>query len=210
MATLGELRTKLNGEVGVSDDAGDPVWSQDTRSNAIVDGYAALWRVGIWKRVVQSLASVDSSSTYALTSMRRLDRIDVLDSFGHLNEGARAVIEEDGAGGYQLRLVNTFSTGFTLKAYGWTAYKSQFANDADTDDLAAEFNRIPLLKAKAILWRAQLGSYARYQQRQSTPPEMSVSIEGLVGMIAAAEREFTDEAKRLADMRPRSGQVLSL
>lgn len=206
MATLLQLRTKLNGEIGVVTDADTLPWSQTTRNNAIIDGYAELWRVGVWKSVVQSLATVTDSYSYALTTIRKIERIELIDSSSRVIETPNGIVQDDGSGGWQLRLTSPVSSGFTARVRGWAPYKSQFANDADTDDLPAEHNRIPLLKAKAILYRAALGSFARYGERQAVPPEMNMTVDQFLALVSAAEREFAEEAHRLASMRPRSGQ----
>lgn len=208
--TLANLRAKLNGELNVTDDTGDTVWSPAVRNNAISDGYAALWRVGVWKPVTQDLASVADQWVYALTSIRSLQRLEVLESTGWVDEIARGRVEADGAGGWQLRLASPIDTGFTIRVRGWAPYKSTFSGEGDPDDLDAEYNRIPLLKAKAILYRMIQAQFARYGFRQSLPPEMNVTPETLFATIAAAEREFTDEAKSLAALRPRPGQIRSL
>lgn len=209
MATLLEIRTALNGEIGVTTDAETTPWTQAVRNQAIVDGYAALYRAGVWKAVAQDIATVADAFTYALTSIRRLDRIDLLDSSSRLLESPRAVVEDDGAGGWQLRLTNgvTIAAGSTLRVRGWAAYVSTFASDAAVDDLPAEHARVPRLKAKAILWRQQLGLFARYGERQAIPPEMNMTIDQFIGMVAAAEREFEAESDALAKLRPRSGQA---
>ncbi len=209
MATLAALRAKLNGEIGVLTDAEATPWSMTVRNQAIIDGYAELWRAGVWKLVTQDVATVTDAFTYALTDIRRLDRIDLLDSSSRLQEMPRAVVEDTGSGTWQLRLTGgvAIDAGYTMRVRGWTAYKSQFTGDADTDDLPAEHQRVPLLKAKAILYRIQLGSFARYGERQALPPEMNLSIDQFIGMIAAAEREFEEEARRLSNLRPRSGQA---
>jgi hypothetical protein len=209
VATLLQLRTKLNGEIGVVTDAETAPWTTAVRNAAIADGYAALYRAGVWKSATQSLATVTDQAIYALTTIRRLERVDLLDSSSRVLENPKAIVEDDAAGAWQLRLARSISTGSTLKVRGWTAYVSVFASDAANDDLPAEYNRIPLLKAKAILWRAQLGTFARYGERQALPPVMNVSVDQLLGMIAAAEREFEDEARRLSNLRPRSGQSQS-
>lgn len=209
MATLLALRQKLNSEMGVTTDAETTPWSTTVRNNAIIDGYAELWRAGCWKPAVQNIATVSASFTYALTSLRRLERLELLDSSSRLIEQPKAVIEDDGTGGWQLRLTGnvTIDAGYTMRVRGWTAYKSQFSGDGDTDDLPAEHQRVPLLKAKAILWRIELGRFARFGERQAIPPEMSVTIDGFIAMVAAAEREFEEESRRLASLRPRSGQA---
>lgn len=206
MATLADLRAKLNGEVGVADDGETEPWSQTVRNNAIIDAYAELWRVGVWKPALQDIATDSTVDRYALTSVRRLERLELLDTNLVRVSDPRGTVEDDGAGGYQVRLVAPLADGYTLRVRGWTAYKSQFSGDGDTDDLPAEHNRVPLLKAKAILWRIALGKFARYGERQAIAPEMNMSIDQLIGMIAAAEREFIDEARVLSRLRPRAGQ----
>ena len=208
--TLVNLRAKLNGEIGVLSDADTVPWTTTVRNNAISDGYAELWRVGVWKPLVETAATDSTAWTYALTGIRRLERIELLDSSSYVVERPKGLVEDNGSGGYQLRLQNPISTGYPLRIRGWGAYKSTFTGDSDPDDLPAEHNRVPLLKAKAILYRAQLASFARYGQRQVTVPELNVSVDQLLGIIATAEKEFAEEARILAGQRARTGQMRSL
>lgn len=208
MTTLATLRGKLNDELGVTTDSDESEWTLALRNGAIASGYAELWRKGVWKDAKQDFATVTDQWLYALTTIRRLDRLEVLDSTSRVLERPRGVVEPDGSGNAvnQLRLASPLSSGFTLRVRGWTAYVSTFANDAANDDLAAEYNRIPLLKAKAILWRKSLSNFARYGERQASPPEMSMTIDQLLAMVAAAEREFAEEVKALSALRVRTGQ----
>lgn len=215
MSTLLQIRTALNAEVGVAvaDDATDPAFTLAVRNQAIADAYADLWRAGVWKDVVQSIPSVNGTLTYALTSIRALARIDVLDSSGNLQDMAKARVELTGAGtqAYQLRLAGrTFTAGWTIKVYGWGAYASTFANDAAVDDLPAEFARIPRLKAKAILYDEQRALFARYGERQVIPPSMNLTLDQLDNTIARAEAQYAAACKALAGLRPRSAQIESL
>jgi hypothetical protein len=210
MATLDQLRAKLNGEIGVVTDGETTPWSTTVRNNAITDGYAELWRAGVWKFVTQTVSTVTDQWVYALSTIRRLDRVELIDASGRVLETPKAVVEDNGSGAWQLRLTAAIDTQWQLRVRGWTAYKSQFSGGSDTDDLPAEHNRIPLLKAKAILWRIQLGTFARYGERQALPPEMNLSIDQLLGMVSAAEREFEVQSEALAKLRPRSGQTRTL
>lgn len=211
MTTLATLRAKLNGEMGVGTDTDPTPWSQAVRNTAISDGYAALWRAGIWRPIKQDIATVTDQWVYPLTSIRKLDRIELLDSTSRVLERPRGVIEPDDVTNetYQLRLA-PLATGNTLRVRGYTAYVSVFANDAASDDLPAEHNRIPLLKAKAILYRIALGGFARYGERQAVAPEMNLTVDQLIALISTAEREFADEAKSLSRLRARTGQPRSV
>ena len=208
--TLANLRAKLNGEIGVATDGEATPWSTTVRNNAISDGYAALWRAGVWKTVKQDYPTVDGQTVYAAATARRLNRLELLDS--SLNVVSRPVgfLEPDGSGTVQLVLRAGCAAGYTLRVYGWTAYLSTFAGDSTPDDLDAEYNRIPLLKAKAILYRQQLALFARYGERQAIAPEMNLTVDQILGIVAAAEREFADECRALANLRTRVGQMRSL
>lgn len=205
--TLLALRTKINGELGVLTDTETTPWTQAVRNAAISDGYAALWPNGVWRAVKQDYPTVDAQVVYAAATARRLNRLELLDSSNNVNSRPSGYIEEDGSGTTQLILRAPCAAGYTLRVYGWTAYTSTFASDAATDDLAAEYNRIPLLKAKAILYRQQLALFARYGERQAVAPEMGLTVDALLGIVATAEREFTDGCRSLAGLRPRVGQT---
>lgn len=203
MTTLAALRTKLNGEIGVDNDAETLPWTIAVRNEAIADGYAELWRVGVWKAVTQDFPSDPTTRTYHLTTMREAYRVEIVDQASNIIDLAPFKVEEDGAGGNLLILAVPIAAGFTLHVRGWTAYVAAFASDAASDDLPAEYNRIPLLKSKAILFRRQSARFMRYGERTNAPPEMAISLEALLSGVAAAEREFEIEAKRLANRRPR-------
>jgi hypothetical protein len=283
--TLANLRLKINGELGVATDTETSPWSQAVRNAAVCDGFAALWRAGVWKAVKQDYPTVEGQTLYAAATARRLNRLELLDS--SLNVVSRPVgfLEPDGSGTMQLILKAACASGYTLRVYGWTAYLSAFTSakvittssvanptiittstphgftsgdtvtiaghtgstpavsgdyvltvtgasafsvpvnvtiggtggtatcqyaSAMTDDLDVEYNRIPLLKAKAILYRQQLALFARYGERQAVAPEMNLTIDQILGIVAAAEREFTDECRALSNLRTRVGQMRSL
>ena len=286
--TLANLRLKLNGELGVATDTETTPWSMAVRNAAICDGYAALWRAGVWKTVKQDYPTVEGQVVYAACTARRLNRLELLDSSNNVVSRPQGFLEPDGSGTTQLILRAGCAAGYTLRVYGWTAYQSYFTiNDAITsssianptlittvtsvvgtfcttgdtvtiaghitsvpllagdyvltvvsptsftvpvnvttggtggtasclyasslpDDLDVEYNRIPLLKAKAILYRQQLALFARYGERQAVAPEMGLTVDQILGIVAAAEREFADECRALANLRTRVGQMRSL
>lgn len=207
MTTLATLRGKLNGDIGVAADGDTVPWTTAQRNDAISDAYAELWRVGVWKDAKQDIATVDDTWTYALTSIRKGYRLELLDSNSEIVSMPRGIVEPDfaGTGAYRVRLVRPIAGGYTLRVLGWTPFKSSFSGDSDNDDLPAEHIRIPLTKAKAILWRKELAKFAIVGQRQTTVPSMNVSIDALIALIATAEREFEDYAQKLAGQRPRTG-----
>lgn len=208
MATLAEIRGSLNAEIGVTTDAETTPWTVTARNNAIRDGYRALWLARAWKPVVESVATATDQFTYDLTTVRRLERLDREDGSGLILDHPRGAVEPDGSGGYHL-VVSPIDTGYTLVVRGWAPYKSEFANDADTDDLEDEWARVPLLKAKAILYRAQLATFARYGERQALKPDMNVSVDQLLSLIAASEQEWAQSVRDMAAARPRVGHSLA-
>ena len=204
MATLAEQRAVLNRELGVIEDAELSPWTVNARNAAIVEGYKALYRMGVWKSTTQTTSTVDATWSYALTLMHDVDRVDVLDSSSNVIEQARFTVDDDGTGGYGISLATPIAAGYSMTIRGWGPYSWALEDDADEDDLPEEYSRLPILKAKVILYRQQLSSYMRYRERLNVPAEMNVTIDGLVGAIAAAEREWEVEARRAANRRRRS------
>jgi len=207
MTTLALLRAKLNDQIGVITDAETSPWTTTQRNTAISDGYADLWRAGVWKDDSQDIATVDDTWVYALTSIRKLYRLEMLDSSGRLLELPKGIVEPDGAGTgtFQVRLQNPLAAGYTLRVRGWSPYISTFSDDTAVDDLPAEHNRIPLLKAQALLYRQQLAKFARYGEAQAFRPAMNVSSDVLMAIVATAEREYADACRVLSGQRPRVG-----
>lgn len=209
MATLAAIRANLNSELAVASDAETAPWSVAVRNAAISAGYAALWSARAWKPVVVDLATVEGQNIYSgLTGIRRLGYAEVLDTTGAIVGHPAARLEADGTGGYRLT-VPALAAGLTLRLHGWTAYKSTFTGDTDTDDIEPEFARVPLLKAKAVLFRQQLATFARFGQRQAVRPDMGVSVEQLVGLVTTCEQEWNQAVREMAAQRPRIGHALA-
>jgi len=206
VTTLAVLRAKLNDEIGVVTDAETTPWTTAQRNAAISDGYADLWRLGVWRDAKQDFSTTNDAWQYALTTIRHLHRLELLDGSSRILEHPKGVIEPDGTGtgAFQVRLTAPLSAGYTLRVRGWAPYTSVFTGDASNDDLPAEYNRMPLLKAKAILYRQQLSRFARWGESQVLVPPMNTSIDALLGLIAAAEREYEELARSVRAMRTRT------
>ncbi len=202
------LRGYLNDELAVPNDADTTPWTQAFRSRAVGTGYATLWLRGVWKSVTSDLATVSAQETYVPTGIRVLERAALYDAKGALVEDIPSATLRDEGGTYTLS-VAPLAAGYTLRLFGWTAYKSAFTGDGDVDDLDPDYNFIPILKAKAVAYRQQLSKYVRYGSRQTVAPEMNVSAEQLLALEAAALREFETECKALADRRPRIGRRMT-
>jgi hypothetical protein len=209
MATLAQLRARLNAELGISDDASTTPWPQATRNQAIADGYAELWRVGVRKWVREDLPTT-TSQTYALSTVRVSERLELLDASGYVVEQPVGTVRQNGLGGYELYLRSPLTTGFTLRVWGWTAYKSTFSGDADTDDLPAEYVRVPLIKARSICYRTQLGTFVRYGELHAVPPPLNATVDQLLAIIAATEREFLAEVEMIKDQQRREARPASV
>lgn len=211
MATLAVIRAALNLELGVdvADDATDVVFTQAARNAAIAAAYAGLWLDGIRKDAVQNITTVADTWTYALTSIRQLARIELLDSLNRILERPHGIVEQSFAGtnAYQLTLTASVAAGYTLRVRGYAPYISVFANDAAVDDLPLEYERIPVLKAKIILYETQRALFMRYGEKQALPESMNVSLEALIGMIRECWGEYRQAARSLSGARQRSGQT---
>jgi hypothetical protein len=199
MATLATIRASLNSEIGVLADADTIPWTQAVRNDAISKGYAALWIEGVGKPVIEDETTVDAQAAYAITTIQRVAYAEVIGSSGGIVESPPCEVVPNGSGGYQA-IVPGLAAGYTLRLHGYAPYISTFATDAAVDDIETEWARVPLLKAKEILYRQELGRVARFQERQAAPSGMSVGVSDLLAVIAAAKREW-DEMIRLMRRR---------
>jgi hypothetical protein len=206
MTSLLDLRLRLNDEMGVMTDAETAPWTKAQRNAAISEGYADLWRVGVWKDATESMATATDRWQYPLTSIRRLTRMELLDAQSRVLEEPKGIIEPDGygSGTFQIRLKGPIGSGYTLCVRGWEPYLSEFSADTDEDDIPLEYTRMPLLKAKAILYRQSLSKFARWGESQVISPPMNVSVDALMGLIAAAEREYAELARDVRSQRTRT------
>jgi len=206
--SLATLRGYLNDELAVPADADTAPWSQAYRSRAIGIGYSTLWLRGVWKPVTADLATVSGQETYTPSGIRILERAALYDSTGALVEDASSATLREEGGTYVLSVAG-MAAGYTLRLFGWTAYKSTFSGDGDVDDLDPDFNYIPILKAKAVCYRQALSKFVRYGSRQTVPAEMNVSAEQLLALESSALREFEVECEALAARRPRVGKRIT-
>jgi len=206
--SLATLRGYLNDELAVPSDSDTAPWTQAVRSRAISTGYATLWLRGVWRPVTCDLATVSAQEVYTPSGIRVLERAGLYDQYGALVQDVPSATLRDEGGTYTLN-VFPLAAGYTLRLFGWTAYKSMFSGDGDVDDLDPDYNFIPILKAKAVCYRQQLSKYVRYGSRQTLSPDMNVSAEQLLALEASALREFEVECKALADRRPRVGRRMT-
>jgi hypothetical protein len=210
MATLVQLRTALNGDIGVTTDTESLPWSKTVRNQAIAFGYAALWTAGVWKFYSQDIPAITGQQSYS-TLLRELHEIQLVDSSGVIQSYPIGVINTVG-GTSTLFLRAPVSSTYTIRARGFLPYISDFLtagafDDTKTDDLEAEFMRVPLLKAKSILYGAQLATFVRFSGRQAAPPALNLSVEQMYSIRSLAEREWETETKRIAGQRPRISQA---
>jgi hypothetical protein len=198
VSTLAQIRAALNADMGIATDAETAPWSVTARNAAIAAGYQELGRKGATKPVVVSVNAVTDKQYYlvadGITGIEELSFVDVVNSLGQCVDHPQAILEADGAGTFQL-VTPPIATGYTLKLHGFKPYICTFAGDSSPDDLESQYQRVPLLKAKAILLRQTSIGAARYNQRQLQAPTLNATLDQILGMISLAEREFETALK---------------
>lgn len=203
-STLADIRARLNLEVSVLNDAETYPFSLAARNQAISNGYAALWPVGVGKVSSQDIVTVDGAQSYA-TTIQRLYDCALIDGSYIAGYIPSKIVQT--ASGYTLFLTLPVGGASTLRVSGLTPYISIFASDAAVDDLDPSMGRLPLLKAKSILFTAALANYARTSSHQSEPASLNVTVGDLLTMRAAAEQEWEKETRKAAKQLPREAQV---
>jgi hypothetical protein len=206
MATLLEIRTRLNAELGISADADPKPWTVAVRNQAIATAYAALWRDGIWKVTTDDITSVDDAQTY-ITTVEELYDVALVGSDGSIVGYPSAKIKETDSGP-TLFLVAPIAGGYTLRVNGWMPYVSDFKtagafDDTKSDDLDAKYAELPILNAKYLLYAAQVTRYMAYSQHQAAPGDLNVTLEQLLGGKQDAKRDYLTECRKIVQHRPK-------
>jgi hypothetical protein len=205
VTTLANIRAQLNSDLGMTTDADAKPYTQAQRNAAISLGYGALWWAGVWKNATDSIATVDNAQSYLTTTVKKLYDVALVDSTGYIVGYPKAKID-DTAAGATLFLVLPVSSGYTLSVHGWAPYISTFANDSASDDLDPSLLRIPLLKARSILYSGMINQFMAFSGHQSSPAALNVTLEQLLTAKATAEREWENETRNIAVSRDRISQ----
>jgi hypothetical protein len=205
MTTLANIRALLNIELGVASDNDARPYSKDSRNAAIAVGYGALWNAGVRKPASDTIDTVSGAQSY-ITSVVELYDASLVDSAGYNCGRLKAKIVQT-ASGPTLFLTLPLDDGYTIEVQGWTPYVSTFANDNAVDDLDASVPvRIPLLKARSVLYQGKLSEFVNFSGHQASPASLNITVSELLGLRSSVEREFETETRLIAKGRDRISQ----
>lgn len=203
--TLADIRALLNIELGVAADGDARPYTVAARNAAISQGYAALATVGVMKPTSDTITTVSGAQSY-ITTVQELYDASLVDSGGYNCGRLKGRIVQT-ASGPTLFLTLPIGDGATIAVQGWTPYVSVFASDSAVDDLDSTVPvRIPLLKARSILYQSKISEFVNFSGHQSAPASLNVSVSELLGLRSSVEREWEMETRRIAKGRDRISQ----
>lgn len=165
--TLLELRTRLNLDLNIANDADEKPWGGvDVRNLAIKDGFERLWPE--MRRMREETVTYEGGKqTYDLT-LKDVQLVEVQSSDGVIRnelKNWRNFAVDDDPPRYTLRLSSASApTGSELIISGYNPYVSTFADDAAECDLEDRLVWIPLTGARAWLYRRRYHEFIDYEQ----------------------------------------------
>lgn len=163
-----QLRTRLNLDLGLSDDTAEKPWGDEAvRDEAIRDGFERLWPQ--MRRMQDETQDYENlKQTYDLTKVKDVQLVEVVSSDGVIRnelKNWRNFAVDDDPVRYTLRLSSASApTSTELHISGYAPYFSQFTDDADPCDLEDRLAWIPLVGARAWLYRRRYHEYLDYEQ----------------------------------------------
>lgn len=203
MATLSDIRTTVARKVR---DTSNATWSTSELDDTINQGIDA---IGSFypKEIVSTFATIAAGTvTYAASSYTGIYRIDVYNGTSFMGTLPHSI--GDGAdSGWELHngIVHlppsyTITTGYTLKAFGYSGYVQLAASTSTTDLDTTGLNALYLFCQKELLWPL-VADRAKFQQWQTDTNNTDTTSLAMAQIAGAAEARWQREQRRLRRIR---------
>lgn len=196
VTTLLQARTDhLNVDLGLTADTDDTFGTTAERNYAIRRGIARLWP-RMPRQLIESPTVVADQLEYTLTSIRAVEAVDSIDADGtvHWDRFAnwRVLNPETTAAtiGVTIRLPRAVPTGTTIRVIGYRPYTHVGLVDATTLDVPDEKLWVPLLAARAEIYRRQLNKRMNFEQWVNLSRDNDVTVGELFATYRQAQEEF--------------------
>ena len=211
--TLLQLRTRLNIDLGLTDDTAATPWgSEAVRNEAIRDGFERLWPA--MRRMREERQDYDATKqVYELAEVKDVQLVAVESADGIIRNDLknwRNFAVDDDPVRYTLRMSTaTGINGGVLVISGYAPYKSFFSGDADQCDLTDRLCWIPLLGARAWLYRRRYHEFLDYEQHANLNRDNAMDPPTLFNAYQDAEAMFQQalEQHRYEVAYPRRSRV---
>lgn len=197
---LATLRGLLNDELGLASDSDDkPFGAAAVRNQALVTTLQRLWpRVAML--ITEDITGDPATMDYDLVDVWDILAIELLID-GATVAGPKQAIskyrsyrnEWDEGSSARLTLFTPLRTGHTLRVIGWQPYAvPDVDNEASETDVPELMLPVITAGARAYLYRAKMNQYANFERFQNTNRSTTLSVEQMLALWSAAEREYAD------------------
>ena len=193
--TLAQLRARLNQDLACADGSEQPWGDRATRNGAIRSGFERL-EPGVMRLIQEDVPTTDSLE-YDLTSgIRDVELIEQVHSNGQTRDikNYRAWLVQDDPPVCRIRLASPLSTDSGLVVTGHAPYISELSAEADACDMEARYVWIPLMWARAELYRRRFHLFLDYEQYNAENPTTTIEPGTLYQAYQDAARLF-EQAK---------------
>lgn len=198
MATLDGIRTGyLNLDLGLTGDSDDRFGDDDTRNLALQDAIRRMWP-RMAQLTTQTITPTDDTTSYSLTSIREVIRIELFDTDGnYINDfaGNYRTRETLSAATYSISLLlpHEIDTSLSLVVTGYkpfTVPTSTPPASSGTHDIPDELVWIAVAGARSFLYRRQTNQFAVFERHENENRKTFLSVEQMLGLANDAERMF--------------------
>lgn len=194
--TLDQLRSStggLNDELGLSGDS-DTTWGSTTLRNTYIQrAIAKLWPV-MGRLTRESITTVASQMDYALTTIRDIERIEVMDISDSDVVSSRVkswqhVMDEVGDPPTNRLVIPTMAAGYTLRVYGYVPYLIP-ASGASSCDIPPPLEHVVYSGARVEAYRRKLNEFANFERFQNENRQNSLTPADVIELLRQAKADF--------------------
>jgi hypothetical protein len=196
--TLDALRTTyLNIELGLASDADLSFGSDATRNFYLQNAIRKLWPV-CGRLTSESVTTVANQSTYTLSTIEDIERIEVLDPSSALRVQGTVrswqIVREETADPPTLRLlIPTMAAGLTLRVMGYIPYTvpaSSPPSGSGSVDFPARMAHVVVTGARAEAYRAKLNQFANFAAFANENRQNVLQPAEILELLRETTREF--------------------
>lgn len=193
--TLAQLRTTgLNVELGLTSDA-DNVWGDTTARNFYIQrAIAKLWPQCA-RLTRETVTTVANQMDYTLTSLRDVERVEIIDpaSPGLIGDRLKSwqLYADETADPPTLRFLIPagLTSGLTLRLIGYVPYAIPAA-DATVTDIPPILEHVVCAGARVEAYRAMANKYANFERFQNENRQNALSAADVLELLRQAGREW--------------------
>ena len=197
MSTLGELRARLNEQLGIDDGAEKPWGNPARRNSAIRFGFEQLEPV-MQRLLEEPVTPATDTREYSLSTIDKVIAVEITNSAGNVSD-VKNWRSWTVAGTTKVTFAAVPNSDASVKVIGYKPYTSVFAADNPAADIEESLEWIPLLGALAELYRRRFHEWMDFERYTASNPTSVVDPDTIYRAYTDAMARF--EQAKLDHMR---------